>query len=60
LSGYSFPMSRPLRIAYAGAWYHVMNRGRGRATTFPEKRASPALLETVAAAQKRFRLEVHA
>ena len=21
-------MSRPLRIEYAGAWYHVMNRGR--------------------------------
>ncbi len=21
-------MARPLRIAYAGAWYHVMNRGR--------------------------------
>ena len=21
-------MSRPLRIEYEGAWYHVMNRGR--------------------------------
>jgi hypothetical protein len=21
-------MSRPLRIAYPNAWYHVMNRGR--------------------------------
>jgi len=21
-------MSRPLRIEYPGAWYHVMNRGR--------------------------------
>jgi len=21
-------MSRPIRIAYPGAWYHVMNRGR--------------------------------
>ena len=21
-------MSRPLRIQYPGAWYHVMNRGR--------------------------------
>ena len=23
----SLPMSRPLRIEYEGAWYHVMNRG---------------------------------
>ncbi len=23
-------MSRPLRIEYPGAWYHVMNRGRRR------------------------------
>ena len=23
-------MSRPLRIQYPGAWYHVMNRGRKR------------------------------
>jgi hypothetical protein len=51
-------MSRPLRIAYAGVWCHVMNHGR--ASTFPEKQASPALLETVAEAPERFRREVHA
>lgn len=28
-------MSRPLRIEYPGAYYHVMNRGRGRQTIFP-------------------------
>ena len=27
-------MSRPLRIVYEGAWYHVMNRGAGRRTIF--------------------------
>jgi REP element-mobilizing transposase RayT len=27
-------MSRPLRIEYAGAWYHVMNRGRRREKIF--------------------------
>lgn len=27
-------MSRPLRIEYAGAWYHVMNRGRRAETIF--------------------------
>ena len=29
-------MSRPLRIEYPGAWYHVMNRGRRSEVTFPE------------------------
>lgn len=27
-------MSRPLRIEYPGAWYHVMNRGRRREDVF--------------------------
>jgi len=27
-------MSRPLRIQYSGAWYHVMNRGRRRENIF--------------------------
>jgi putative transposase len=27
-------MSRPLRIEYPGAWYHVMNRGRQREKIF--------------------------
>lgn len=27
-------MSRPLRLLYPGAWYHVMNRGRNREVTF--------------------------
>jgi putative transposase len=27
-------MSRPLRIEYEGAWYHVMNRGRRRESIF--------------------------
>jgi putative transposase len=53
-------MSRPLRIEYEGAWYHVMNRGRGRATTFPDERTYQVFLETVAEAQERFRLQVHA
>ena len=29
-------MSRPLRIEYPGAWYHVMNRGRRSEVTFSE------------------------
>ena len=27
-------MSRPLRIEYPGAWYHVLNRGRSREGIF--------------------------
>jgi putative transposase len=27
-------MSRPLRIEYEGAWYHVMNRGTDRKLIF--------------------------
>ena len=30
-------MSRPLRIEYPGAYYHVMNRGRGRQTIFEDQ-----------------------
>lgn len=30
-------MSRPLRIEYPGAWYHVMNRGRRAENIFSEK-----------------------
>ena len=29
-------MSRPLRIEYEDAWYHVMNRGRRREVIFPD------------------------
>jgi len=30
-------MSRPLRIEYPGAWYHVMNRGRRSENIFSDK-----------------------
>jgi len=29
-------MSRPLRIEYPDAWYHIMNRGRRREEIFTE------------------------
>ena len=31
-------MSRPLRISYPGAWYHVMNRGRRSEPVFLDKK----------------------
>jgi len=30
-------MSRPLRIEYSGAWYHVMNRGRRGEEIYTER-----------------------
>ncbi len=30
-------MSRPLRIEYPGAWYHIMNRGRRSESIFLKK-----------------------
>jgi putative transposase len=54
------PMARPLRIAYPGAWYHVMNRGaRGRAI-FRSDRDRHAFLALVADMVATFHVEVHA
>ena len=53
-------MTRPLRIEYEGAYYHVMNRGRGRQTIFHDEAYFNAFLNTLAEAQQRFGLEVHA
>ena len=30
-------MARPLRIQFEDAYYHVMNRGRGRQIIFPDE-----------------------
>lgn len=38
-------MARPLRIEYAGAYYHVMNRGNRRQVVFPEPRDYELFLE---------------
>jgi len=38
-------MSRPLRIQYAGAWYHVMNRGRRGEEVFSEKNDYTAFID---------------
>ena len=33
----NYDMARPLRIEYAGAWYHVMNRGRRSEKIFRDR-----------------------
>jgi REP element-mobilizing transposase RayT len=53
-------MSRPLRIEYENAFYHVMNRGRGRQQVFLEAAYYEAFLECLKEAHVRYGMEVHA
>src|SRR6266545_1153330 len=46
-------MSRPLRIQYPGAVYHVMNRGRVRRATFVDDADSGVPRAWVSAARNR-------
>ena len=53
-------MPRPLRIEYEHAYYHVMNRGRGRKTIFHNKDYYLAFLQTLEEAVQRFGMVLHA
>ena len=53
-------MSRPLRIQYPGALYHVMNRGTARQPTFTDDSDCQAFLDTVAEAFRLWGIEVSA
>jgi REP element-mobilizing transposase RayT len=53
-------MSRPLRIEYPDAYYHVLNRGRGRQTIFEGENYFGEFLHTLSEAHDRFGLEIHA
>jgi len=52
-------MSRPLRIEYEDAFYHVMNRGRGRENTFLSDDDFKYFLYCIEQASLRFNIEVH-
>ena len=52
-------MSRPLRIEYENAFYHVMNRGRGRENTFLNDDDFKYFLYCIEQASLRFNIEVH-
>jgi REP-associated tyrosine transposase len=52
-------MSRPIRIEFKGAFYHVMNRGRGRQSVFKDDNDYQAFYSTLNEAWQRFGLEVH-
>ena len=53
-------MPRGERIEYENAYYHVMNRGRGRQQIYHGRAYYEAFIEGVAEANRRFGIEVHA
>ena len=53
-------MSRPLRIEYAGALYHVTSRGDGQEDIFLDDGDRGLFLEVLAEAVERFNWTVHA
>ncbi|MFT5266220.1 MAG: putative transposase [Polaribacter sp.] len=50
-------MPRPLRIEYENAYYHVMNRGRGRQDIFHNEKYFEVFLQTLGEAHQRFGVE---
>lgn len=53
-------MPRPTRIQYENAFYHVMNRGRGRQTIYHGDDYYRAFLATLNEAYRRFDAVIHA
>jgi putative transposase len=53
-------MPRPQRLEYENAFYHVMNRGRGRKFIFHDEKYYHAFLETLSEAHFRFDCIIHA
>ena len=53
-------MPRSPRLEYENAYYHVMNRGRGRQTIFRGGAYYRAFVQTLAEAHQRFGVEIHA
>ena len=53
-------MTRPLRIEYKDAFYHVMNRGRERQRIFHSPEYYEAFLKGLDEAHRRFGMEIHA
>lgn len=51
-------MSRPLRIEYPGAWYHVMNRGRNRGLIYSCREDYLLFLETIGEACRLYNVSL--
>lgn len=58
--GYTLEMTRPIRIKYENAFYHVVNPGRGRQAIFHEVVYYQSFLDILAGACERFDCIVHA
>jgi len=52
-------VSRPLRIEYPGAMYHVMNRGNQRQDVFRKKRDSETFLEKLDYFSEMFNVDIY-
>ncbi len=50
-------MTRPVRIEYENAYYHVMNLGQGRKCLFHDASYFKAFLQTLSKADERFGLQ---
>ena len=53
-------MARVLRLEYAGACYHVINRGNYRRNLFADGRTREAFEQTIFKTVQRFTWRVHA
>ena len=53
-------MSRPLRIEYDGAWYHVMNRGQSRRRIVKTDIDRKLFLDILAETVTTYGFEIHA
>ncbi|MEW6139357.1 MAG: transposase [Thermodesulfobacteriota bacterium] len=53
-------MSRPLRIQYPDAWYHVMNRGRRHEVIFPGRQDYERFVELLQASSTMFNVRIAA
>jgi REP element-mobilizing transposase RayT len=52
-------MTRPLRVEYSGAYYHVINRGNAGETIFIDERDREKFLEYLAKSVERFITRIH-
>jgi len=53
-------MSRPLRIEYEGAWYHVMNRGIARQAIYLNRDHRNVFLTLLEEISRKYYIEIHA
>lgn len=53
-------MSRPLRITYPGAFYHITSRGNEQKAVFKNKRDRTKFLEYLESASERYSAVIHA